>query len=205
MNLKIITAATALPLSLLLGVGTAAASFHHNGGSSAQFQGTVTSLSSSSIAILTSSGRVSFTLAGSTHVSRWAFGSLADIHINQYVSLHLVKGSSSTVDSINLNTTVPPPGGHPLFGGLPGDVPDQETPHEHGSADNRPAGYVTAVSGSGISIRDSHGRVSTYALTSSVTVTKCLTRSLADLAIGETVRVDRGRGGAATSIPILNA
>src|SRR5437764_13122592 len=97
MSLKTLAAAIALPLSLLAGAGSAAASFHHNG-SGGEVLGTVTSLTGSSIAIQTTSGRVTISLSSSTRVRRWAFGSLADIHANQYVTLHLLKGTSSTVD-----------------------------------------------------------------------------------------------------------
>lgn len=195
---------------LLFGVMPALAHGHH-GPARIQFQGTVIGVNNGSLEVQTSVGSVSCLLTPTSHVFRRVSGSTADLHANQHVDIHLIHGST-TVDWIQINAAMPKRTPHPPSQGKHADDGPPSfsewviPPHHplHGPPDYL-SGQIIAIDPHSITIRPDHLKVVKFNLGGSVTITKILSGSVRDLAMGEIVRVLVGRAGNVISVTILNS
>jgi hypothetical protein len=222
---RIAAAGIALPLVLLVGAAPAFAhakqpTLNQKGpsGHVTLLQGLVTgwSAGSGNLQIQTQNGSVTATVTGATHVVRMVSGSLADLHAKQHVEAHLVSGTT-TIDSIRIDAAVvnkpkdqhQHPSGTKLTHTKPLTPPKSNSYFNKANAHHGPpdqvSGQVTSVGTNTITLLGWNYKTTTYALSSSLTITKAINGSSADIAIGETVRVSKAGTGNAVSVTIINA
>lgn len=168
-------------------------------------QGTVTAVSRGTLRVQSANGSVSVNLTSATRVFRMVDGTLADVPVNAWVDAHLVQGN--TVDFIQVDGTAKPKPLHLQSAGHRRG-PSRGRPGPHHSQEASPAhvsGQVVAITANTITVRDARGRDTTYSIGDSVIVTKIMGGTMADLSVGETVRVIRGPNANALSVTILSA
>jgi hypothetical protein len=203
-------------LGALLLLGTAAPALAHGRighGGLPPVAGMVTYVGGTKLQVSTATGVVTVGLTAATHVVRVVSGSTLDLHPNQMVRVHVVPGTN-TVDVITIEGMGKAPGSH---GTPPHHAPFISNPDavlivgpvKHRTSattapPTHPDAQVVSVSASSITIRIGSGN-KTYAISSSVTVTKLVTGSQNDLAIGEMVQVLRRGDGTALAVTIMGA
>jgi hypothetical protein len=210
-----------VPLVLLATPGLAFASERHGGPSpsqSAPIQGTLIRVDNQSLQIQTATSGLTLSLTGSTHIVRVVSGSLVDVWSNEHVDLHMVKGTS-TVDTIRVDAAKGMSGHRELLSiapstlefsivsmnALPAIHPGTLPSHTVSAASGQLSGVVLAVSKASITLRDLKGKTVSFGLSDSVTVTKLLDGTAADLATGEKVLIFKGRHGNCAVVEILNS
>lgn len=217
-NLRALIAGVTVPLALFLASGSALAHGKHSARpNAAPVQGTVTGWDATTLQIQTQTGGVSVSVASSTHIIRQAIGSVTDLRGSAHVDVDLAQGTT-TITAIRIDDTThsrhgqslpgKPDGTHPRHGKQPSGPSSHGTPAPHigpHSARSHISGQVVATRGNTVTLRDSQGKVSSYTLGRSVTITKVMDGTAADLAVGESVRAVPGHGGAAVAVTILHA
>ncbi|HEX6506781.1 MAG TPA: hypothetical protein VF221_04035 [Chloroflexota bacterium] len=179
----------------------------HEGPDRQVIQGLIIASGDNVLQVQTMMGAVTVPLARTTHVVRLVAGSSADVTPGKRVKLHL--RGPHTVDALSILQPKP----------APTRRPDISTPTKTGSRDTHttrptqkapiaivPSGQVVSLNGNTLTLHCDSGQTRTYTLTPNVSVTKALTGSLNDLAVGEIVQVLIPRPGApAASVTIINA
>jgi hypothetical protein len=198
---------------MLVGAVPALAHGRPGHGGFAPVQGQMTYVGNGKLQVSTNSGVVTVALNPTTKVVRVVSGSTADLHANQLVDMHIVPGTT-TVDMIRIEGMAKPPASHPALPkhremiisqpSLSADGQNKHLRTPPGNPPNFTEGQVVSASDSSITIRTLSGKV-TYSISNTVTVTKLITGSQTDLAVGEMVQVFRGRDGSALSITIMSA
>lgn len=177
-----------------------------------QIRGLITVVGNNGLQLQTSSGTVNVTLVkGITHVLRSVMGSTGDVTPGKRVELHLVKGTR-TVDAIHVQENKPAPVRRtpvhsPSFHTSPKSG-DRSLPHgdANGIMPQLLSGQVVTLIGGTLTLKYGNGSTGSFALGPNVNVNEALSGSLADLGVGETVRVFLGKSGSmARTIIIINA
>lgn len=208
---KAVLAGVALGVSL--GNGAALA---HGGPGWQPATGIITGLSNNSMQVhTTGSANITANLTAHTRVVRALSGSTADLKVNQEVDAHLVRGTT-VVDAIRIEAPSQR-GSHAPHSQDPrhqharpstgprGSGTHPAGQHHPGALDDEVSGQVTGVSGNTVTIKDHRGNVKTYRLSTTVTVTKIVSGTTSDLALGQKVQVARDRNGNAVFITIVNS
>jgi hypothetical protein len=187
-------------------------------------QGMLTAVDAGSLQVQTQTGSVTVPTTGSTHVVRIVSGSLADLHVNQQVDVHLIQGTK-TIDRIQIDGSKWYKLNHPHADDA--DSPDAAvwaymrtapkprsmSPHSTPRATLHPAappsnyvsGQVVSIGRNSITLAGWNGKQTTYTLNGSLVVTKIMNGTQGDLLFGETVRVTRDQNGNAKCVVILSA
>jgi hypothetical protein len=193
--LRILPLVAALLAGIVAGGGIAAA--HDRGSARMQVQGLVTFVGNGTLQLAAPGAEIVIPIAKTTQVARLVTGSSTDISPGKWVDLHLLRGTR-TADAVLIETRHPAP--HPKPSGS--SLPKPQPSHSSGIS----SGQVVSLSGNTLTVRCDTGQTKAYTLTSNTSITEELPGRIADLAVGEIVRVLLGRPGTpAVAIVIINA
>jgi hypothetical protein len=199
-------------LLMLSGLTVAPAWGHSRNVAALQVRGLVTGVGGNSLHIQTATTGMTFTLTGTTRITRIVTGSTADLANGEIIEAQFATGTT-TIKSIRIDAahTNRPTGPSTRHDGLhDGDhVGTGSRTGRSGSTSAKSGwhpptgvdGQLVSMTSKTVTVRGDRG-TATYPLTDNVVVTKVLPGKLSDLAMGETVQVCTGRGNATAAVTV---
>jgi len=201
-----------LPLALGLAVPTRAQGVPagHRAHGPAPIRGVVMDAGNGNLQVQTQAGSVTVQVTTRTRVLRTVAGSAADLATGEIVEVRVTPGSNAAA-AIQIDPRISA-GSAPYGPHKSHHLPPQYSAHPTPGKGPPPAsskpvhlGQIVAVSGNTITVRDNRGREATYSITNSTQITKIMRGAAEDLAIGQTVIVNRNSAGVALLITILSS
>lgn len=156
--------------------------------------GKITKVTSTSLQVQTTSGSVTEQLNSSTRIVKEVKGSLSDLTPGAYARVTLASGTT-TVTAIHLEAKA-------------GTHPARSHTGSAGSTTSKPktglhrGGQIVSVANGQLTLRTRQGQTASYKLGATVSVTKTVSGTLSDLAVGETVQV-HVRTGSTTAAAVV--
>lgn len=165
--------------------------------------GELVKITGTELILSSTAGDATVDYTAATTFQRTSTGTLGDIAAGKCLVAAGQKDATGALVVANVRLSTKVDGACAVPGGGPGAFPGRNRPSPSPGASPRPnftavAGEVTAVSGTGVQVRDAAGTVQAITVPTTVTVSKSAAASATDLALHQCIQAQGQRDGAGT-------